>query len=221
MKTTLKVIEFLKTQTDSVVLFYSGGKDSLILLDLLSKSGLKVNLAFMYLVEGLGHVEKYIDWAEKKYNVKSKRYPHFMLSQYFNDNFCRFHEKKVPVIKLGDIETQARNDFNCDWIINGSKQADSLNRRLMLKTYFMNAINLDSKKAYPLSYWNKAMCLAYIKQHRLPMPINYGEKSNSSGVDLEYKCLKYLRDNYPDDYEKILKVFPFAETLIIYGEQNK
>ena len=62
MKTTLKVIEFLKTQTDSVVLFYSGGKDSIVLIDILAKH-FKVNLAFMYFVPGLEHIEKYITWA--------------------------------------------------------------------------------------------------------------------------------------------------------------
>jgi len=202
-------------------LFYSGGKDSLILLDLLSKSDLKVNLAFMYLVKGLEHVEKYCDWAEKKYKVECRKYPHFVLSQYFNDNFLRFHEKPVPIIKLGDIEAQAKKDFNCDWIITGIKQSDSLNRRLMLGTYFLKAINLDAKRAYPLSEWSKSMCLSYIKQNRLPAPIEYTKGSKSSGVDLNFDCLSYLKLNYPKDLEKIIKVFPFAEVQILNGSQNK
>lgn len=219
MRTTKEVIEFLKTQTDSVVLFYSGGKDSIVLLDLLSKH-FKVNLAFMYLVDGLEHVEKYLVWAKKKYNVEYKKYPHWVLSQMINDNQFRFHSNlEVDNITLGDVENLARKDFNCKWIVNGMKKADSMNRRLMLNTYFMQAINLKSHIAYPLSTWRKADCLNYIKQNKLPFPIAYNKK-NSSGADLNYDFLSFCKSNYPEDYKKVIKQFPFAET-ILFDEQNK
>jgi 3'-phosphoadenosine 5'-phosphosulfate sulfotransferase (PAPS reductase)/FAD synthetase len=212
MKTTLKVIEFLKTQTDSVVLFYSGGKDSIILLDLLSKH-FTVHLAFMYFVPGLRHIENYVAWAEKKYGCKVKMYPHWMLSQYYNDNYFRFHSNPVAVLKLKDIEAKAKYDFNCDWIVSGIKKADSLNRRLMLNTYLMSSINLDGKKAYPLAEWNKAECMAYIRTNRLPKPISY-KNENSSGADLNKDFLLFCKAKYPNDYKKILVQFPFAETII-------
>ncbi len=225
MKTTLSVIEFLKTQTDEVVLFYSGGKDSLILCDILTKH-FKVNLAFMYFVDGLEHVEKYVRFAEKKYNIKSNKYQHWMVSGYLNNHYYCLHtnsegKKEVPTIKLGDIETLAKKDFGCEWIVSGMKQSDSLNRRLMLKTYFMNAINLEQKKAYPLTDWNKAMCLSYIQHHNLPIPIDYGSKTKSSGVNLEYDCLNYLKKHYPNDLQAIFKVFPFAETILLNGNPNE
>ena len=210
---TLSTIEYIKQETDSVILFYSGGKDSIVLLDILTKH-FKVNLVFMYLVPELEHIEKYVTWAEKKYNVKAKKYPHWMLSQYFNDNYFTFHHNNdVPNIKLSDIEDKAKIDFNCEWIINGAKKSDSLNRRLMLKTYFMQSINLTSKKAYPLSDWKKGDCLTYIKQKKLPMPISYS-KGKSSGADLEVNFLKFCKEKYPKDYQKIINQFPFAETII-------
>lgn len=214
MKTTLNVIEFLKTQTNEVVLFFSGGKDSLILLDILSKH-FKVNLCFMYFVKDLEHCDKFINWAKKKYKVDCVQYPHFMLADYFNNQYYCISKEKQTVIKLKDIENSARKHFNCEWVISGMKMSDSMNRRLMLKTYFMNAINLDSKTAYPLSTWSKQMCLSYIRHNKLPTPINYGEKCKSSGVDLEYNVLKFLQKNYPKDLEKILQVFPFAETILL------
>lgn len=215
MKHTLSVLDFLKSQTDNVILFYSGGKDSLVLLDILSKY-FKVNLAFMYFVPELYHIEKYISFAEKKYDVRCIKYPHWMLSQYFNDNYFRFHQKEpIPNIKLYDVINKAKSDFGCQYVVMGMKKADSLNRRLMLNTYFMEAINLDSRTYYPLSNWKKADCIAYIRQKRLPFPISYSV-SNSSGMDLNKEVLLWLRKNEPNDYEKVLKQFPFAES-IIYG----
>ena len=213
-KTAASCIEFLKTQTDTVVLFYSGGKDSLVLLDMLTPH-FKVKLAFMYFVDELNHVEKYLKYAQHKYSVEYKKYPHWMVCQYYNDNFYRFHsEKKVPNIKLIDIENQARADFDCQWIVSGIKKNDSLNRRLMLGTYFMDCIDLKGHRAYPLSEWKKGDCLAYIKQKRLPMPVQYA-KTNSSGVDLKPEVLLWCKKHEPEDYAKIIKQFPFAETLII------
>ena len=210
---TLSTIEYIKQETDSVILFYSGGKDSIVLLDILTKH-FKVNLVFMYFVPELEHIEKYVTWAEKKYNVKVKKYPHWMLSQYFNDNYFTFHyNNEVPNIKLGDIENKAKIDFNCEWIINGAKKSDSLNRRLMLKTYFMQSINLSSKKAFPLSDWKKGDCLSYIKQKKLPMPISYGT-GKSNGADLNLEFLTFCKEKYPNDYRKIINQFPLAETIL-------
>lgn len=216
LKHTESALEFLRGQTDSVILFYSGGKDSMILLDLLSKKGFKVHLVFMYLVDGLEHIEKYIDWAEKKYKVPSLRIQHWMVSHYFRDNYFRFHtETEAPLLKLGDIEEKAREHFGVEWILNGSKQSDSMNRGLHLRTLFLHSIEPKTKHCYALSSWKKADCLAYIKQNRLPTPVNYGMGTKSSGVDLNADVLNWLKVHYPEDLKKILKVFPLAETLII------
>lgn len=219
MKSTLSCIEFLKTQTDSVILFYSGGKDSLVLLDLLTKH-FKVKLAFMYFVDGLEHVERYLHFAQKKYGVEYRKYPHWMLCDYYNDNLLRFHRsKEVPRLKLGDIEEQAKQDFGIEWIITGMKKADSLNRRLMLGTFFMGSVDLKSKRAHPLAEWKKQDCLAYIRHRKLPMPIAYS-KTNSSGVDLKPDVLAWCKKNAPGDYAKIIEQFPFAETLLIDTENG-
>ena len=90
-----------------------------------------------------------------------------MLSQSFNDNQFRFHAETISPIKLADIENKARIDFKCEWIVYGTKQNDSLNRRLMLRQMFMNSIDLKTKRAYPLTDWNKNQCLAYIKAKKL------------------------------------------------------
>lgn len=178
----------------------------------------------MYLVDNLEHTEKYLVWAKKKYGVEYKKYPHFMLPTYLNGSFFKFHNnKKVPNIRLGDIEEKAKQDFNCDWVITGIKKSDSMNRRLMLKTYLLEAINLEGKKAYPLTDWKKEHCIKYIKQNKLPQPISYGHENNkSAGVGIDANTLSFCKKYYPKDYEKILQVFPFLEvTLMQPIEKNE
>ena len=220
---TSECLKFLKSQTSEVILFYSGGKDSITLLDILIKNGFKVHCAFMYFVKDLDHINKYLNYARTKYGVEVAEFPHFMLSQYLNDNYYRFNsDKKVPNIKVGDIENLARKHFNCEWIVSGSKASDSMVRAFMMKQYLLNSISLNTKHAYPLSQWKKGDVLAYMKLNRLPMPITYEQKNKkSSGLELDGEILLYLQKNYPNDLKKILEVFPLAELLIKDLENGK
>ena len=42
-----------------------------------------------------------------------------------------------------------REKYNIEWAFFGFKQSDSMNRRLMLRTYKLNGINEVQKKCYP------------------------------------------------------------------------
>lgn len=62
-----KIIHNVREKTDTVILFHSGtGKDSIMLLDLCSKSFKKVICVFMYIVKDLDYENRYINWALKK-----------------------------------------------------------------------------------------------------------------------------------------------------------
>jgi sulfate adenylyltransferase subunit 2 len=73
-----QIIENLRQQTDTVILFHSGtGKDSIMLCDVLSKNFKAVVCVFMYIVKNLDYENRYINWAEKKYsNIKFIKTPH-------------------------------------------------------------------------------------------------------------------------------------------------
>lgn len=62
--------------------------------------------------------------------------------------------------------------------------------------------------------------MRYIEINKLPKPINYGNKKNSSGVGFELEVYLYLRKYYPNDLKKILSVFPLSEK-ILFDYDNK
>lgn len=158
-------LQFVRKRTDSVILFYSGGKDSIVLLHMLSSVFKRVYCVFMYFVEDLEHQQPLLIYPNRYPNVELIQLPHWMISHYYKNAYYRFHrpDEKVPLLNLGDIEQQARIKTGARWVVNGAKQSDGLNRNLMLGTLKFNCINEKSARIYPLALWKKADVVAYMK----------------------------------------------------------
>ena len=89
-----------------------------------------------------------------------------------------------------------------------------MNRRIKLRLYELEAIS-TTNNVYPLSNWRDGDVLNYIQRNKLPKPINYGKKKNRSvGVFFDTDVFVWLRQNYPDDLEKILKAYPLSQKLL-------
>ena len=212
-------LKWLRNQTDSVILFYSGGKDSLVLLDLLSKYNFKrIACCFMYLVKDMEHQKSQLNWIKKYKNTELIQYPHWVLSMYKQDGWYMHNtaaNRNCKKLKLTDIYAKAKKDTGIDWIVNGAKRADSFNRRIWLGSLKFNAISTKSNVVYPLSYWKKADVMQYNRFHGIIKPIKYPSKnSRSQGFDISAEILNWLREKYPKDLQKLLKVFPLAGVLL-------
>lgn len=210
-----QIISSVALQSRRAILFFSGGKDSIALLDLMAPHFDEIVLVFMYLVKGLDHVEKYLTWAKAKYpNVTVLQVPHWNLSYIRQVGiFCQ-PDPTIRILKLKDIDAAVKERTGVEWAFYGMKQADGLNRRLMLRGYEMLGIS-PTKKAYPLSVWKQADVLAYIKSRGLAEPIAYSPKGKSHGVGFSLDCYMYLKKYYPKDLQNILNEFPASEKILI------
>jgi len=218
---TQKSIERIREKTDTAILFCSFGKDSLVLLDLLASKFNKVICVFMYFIQGLEHIEKYIRWAEAKYpNIEIDRIPHWNLTYILRNGMFCVRNPKVKLLKLTDVDKAIRMKYGVNYVFYGMKKADGMNRRLMLNTY----VSCENKgMVYPLADWKQKDILAYIKFHKIPEPVRYS-KNASGGVGFNLECFLYLREYYPQDLQKILKVFPMSEKILVdydYKEEKK
>ena len=216
-ETSQKVLRQLKNQTDEVLLFYSaGGKDGIVLLDMLAKANIKTTCVFMYLVKNMKHTQIYIDYAEKKYGIKTIQYPHFILSRYLKVGQLCVEDVDIPVIELKDIEAQARKDTGIDFIVSGRKIDDGY--AIGQKLRYSKPYGFVKRKCYPLLEWKNRHCLNYIKKERLINPMNYGRgdfgkhntKYASDAFTIDLNILRYLEKNYPEDLILIEQKFPFA-----------
>jgi len=208
-----KTIEELKESAashDSVVVGFSGGKDSWCCLDLCMKIFKNVKAFFMYFIPGLECVEVELDKARQKYGVEILQYPHWLLFRCIKYGiFCDGHWKGSQGIwepKINDIHKAIIADTGINLICQGAKDSDSMWRR----RYF--TINHFDRVVYPLKKWQKIDVLSYLKINNIPLPDSSGK--SATGIDLSTPSLLWLYDKHPEDFKKLLQFFPYAEAVI-------
>lgn len=210
--------------TNRVILFHSGtGKDSIALLDLLHPHFKDIVCVFMYSVKGLDHIARYIQWSQRRYpKARFVQIPHYSTYSYIKNGFfgCKKNEKQ-RLYTLEQLTDIVRERTGIDWACYGFKQSDSLNRRLMLRTYRAEAINDKTHKFYPPSTYKNADVLEYIRRSDLITPEAYGGERQSSGSDItDIHYLLYLERNFPQDLQRIYEVYPMAERLLFEHDKG-
>lgn len=200
----------IKTQsrvTDSVIVGFSGGKDSIVTLDLCFKYFKRVVPFFMYLVPDLEFQESMLRRYEERYNTEILRIPHFEASEFLKYGSFTMFDDNVDVVGITDTYEYLRQQTGIHWIAAGERCADSIVRNAMIK----HSGSIDHKRGrfYPIAYWKKQEILEYIKYKRLYLSPEQ-KKLGFSFRSLAGCELAVIKEHYPKDYEKILKVYPFA-----------
>ena len=227
LKRAREIIDDVSKETDSILLFHSlSGKDSIVLLDLCYKKFKRVIVVFMYLVKDLEHIMRYYNYAKTKYpNIEFVQVPHYALFNYIKTGYMGIKQNtKQRQWTLSDITDKLREKIGVEWACYGFKQSDSLNRRLMLRSYTdgKEAINWKTKKFYPLSTYRNKEIMDFILDHRLKNPEVCGTNKQSSGVDIEdVEYQKYLKELFPADLEKIYNVFPMARIVMLKANNKE
>jgi len=177
----------------------------------------------MYFVKDLEHINGWIRWVKKKYpKVEFMEVPHWNLTYILRGGLYCVPNPKVKLWNLSKTIEALRLETNCYYVFLGMKKADGMNRNLMLKGYEANGYE-NKGLVYPLASWTQKDVLAYMKQKRLPQPVRYSSKAGG-GVGFSKETFTWLEKLYPQDLEKIYKVFPMSERILFeenYKQDNK
>lgn len=213
LERTYSSIDRIREKSDSALLFCSLGKDSLVLLDLIYPRFERIVCVFMYFVKDLEHIDRWINWVKAKYpKIEFVQIPHWNLTYILRGGLYCVPNPRVKLLKLADVIKSMRLKYGLEYVFLGMKMADGMNRRLMLKGY--EETQYENKGlCYPLAEWTQKDILSYMKQHNLPEPVRYSLKA-SSGVGFNLDCMLWLEQNYPQDLERIYKVFPLSMRIL-------
>lgn len=209
----------IKTQakiTDSVIVAFSGGKDSVVTLDLCMRYFDRVAVFFMYQVPDMEFQERNLRFYERKYNTEIIRIPHFDVSAMFRYGAYRNADWSVPIISINDVYNYVRSETGIWWIAAGERINDSLIRRAMIKK--SGSIDVQRGRFYPISGWKKNEVVSYIKKRKLKLPVEY-EKLGFSFRSVDGKTMSFIKQQFPEDYKRALNIYPYAEAAVMRFEQ--
>ncbi|OPZ96304.1 MAG: hypothetical protein BWY70_01794 [Bacteroidetes bacterium ADurb.Bin408] len=217
------ILNEVRKETDSVILFTSlTGKDSILLTYYCAQIFARVVCVYMYVVKGLSYALKYQKYFEGRFtNLNYLHVPHFALASYIKSGYMGIasdtKQKRITLAQLNDLVIEKTG---IKWTIFGMKQNDSLNRRLQLRGYELNAICRKSNKVYPLSELSNKQVCDLIELNRLPRPLKFdsGRSQGESVRDINY--LLWLQKSYPEDLLKVFRTFP-ATRQLIYQHEHK
>lgn len=208
-----KSIDAIRCKSDSAILFCSLGKDSLVLLDMLYPKFERIVCVFMFWVNGLSHIEKWVKWVKSKYpKIEFVKVPHWNLSYILKGGLYCVPNPNIKLVKLKDVIDAMRLRFNIYYVFLGMKKADGMNRRLMLNRY--ESSNYENNGiCYPLAEFTQKEILSYMRHHDLPSPVRYGNKA-SNGLGFNLDCFLWMRENCPEDLEIVYKTFPMSRRIL-------
>lgn len=194
---------------EAVLVAYSGGKDSLVVMDLCLKARKRVVAYMMVFLPGMDYYASRRALAEKRWGVEVREYLHWNTTFFLRQGIFRPEpDLTVPALRLRDVEATVRKDTGLNWIGYGYRSVDSLQRRAMLHRDFPNGICEKWGRFAPIHDWTQTQVLAYLSRARIPQPAE--SKRKVFGMSLLPECLAWLRRDWPEDYKRVLKVFPLA-----------
>jgi phosphoadenosine phosphosulfate reductase len=212
-----------------VLVAYSGGKDSILTLELCSKVFDRVEAYFLYVVPWLSWEIEPIRWAENRYGIKVHQIPHPSLSKMFREATFRHGTMGAtgcPLLHHRQAENYARELTGIDYIAAGERCNDSLERQAYIK--HCQGIDHQRRRIYPIGFWREKDVVSYLAMNDIPTPRQYrfsedqhfkerGKKNQQFG-GFQIDTVAYIKQNMPADYEKIKELFPLIEAQAVRAE---
>lgn len=196
----------------SVLVSFSGGKDSFVVLDMCAKAGFtKIVLFHRCLIPGIKIEQKYLDYAVDRYKVELVQFPEPGIIDWLKAG--NYNDVSQAILSLHtwkgeSLRNLARQDTGISLFCTGSKKSDAMGQGLANLQWANKTVN----DLQPIIGWNKFHVLSYLKANKIPLPENDGR--NSSSMDLAVENILWLYENHRDDYNTFKKVFPYIEAAV-------
>lgn len=220
----------MSAECDTCILAFSTGKDSIAAWLQLRKYFKRIIPYYCYSVPGLKFVEDSLRYYEEFFETRIYRMEHRSFYRKLNalvfqppEHYAKLKQMDLPGDEyddelIGELIREAGQLPTAAYVATGVRMADSPRRRISIKKN--GAINHNQKRFYPVYDWKKADLLTAIDEAGVKLPVDY-KLFGRTFDGLDYRFLKPIKENFPDDYAKIIEWYPLAE-LELYrrGERD-
>lgn len=220
------LIDYVKSLTDTVILLFSRGKDS-IGTWLAVRDHFNVIPVYQYYIPSLSFIDESLRYYEKAFGAKIHQVPHtrFLESLYA----CEYQTKERcdKLMKHGVNVWSFRRDLCRQFAEEqghkdafaalGLRMDDSNMRRMIIKKN--GVISFKRMEFLPIFDWSKARLIEEIKASGIKLPVDYKMFDRSYEFP-KYASLRHIRKHYPQDYETILQWYPLIEAEMMRYEES-
>lgn len=212
-----QVIADIRSKTDTIILSFSTGKDSLAAWLLLREHFPNIIPVYKYSVPNLGFVERSLAYYERFFGTRIYRYPHpsfyrrlINLTFQAPENCAIIEAAQLPLFSHEDLMERVRQDRKLPPdtpVAVGTRACDSPQRRMAFAR--QGPVNEKRLSFYPVWDLNKADVVELIRKAGVLLPAEYRIFGRSmDGID--FRFLYGIRQHWPEDYQRILDFFPLA-----------
>jgi hypothetical protein len=184
---------------------------------------------FCYTVPHLSYDDEMLDYYERYFGVHIIRLPHPRTYALLNhgawmplDAWSIVLNANLPDFDFSDVEDILAKQYGLGETylsVVGFKASDSLSRRRLI--YQMGPIGFKRRKYYFAIWdWKDSDVKEAISRAGLKLSKSY-LYFGSTGDGIDYNFVKFLRDNLPEDYRRVLAFFPMADIEIFRYEHVK
>lgn len=223
-----EVIQLIRQETDTVLMSFSCGKDSIAAWLAIKDHFPRIVPFYMWPVPGLEFIEESLAYFEEFFGTHIIRVPHPSFYRMLNNLVWQPPERIriIEAARLPDFDYDMLNELmikqldlpESTFVCAGVRAADSPNRRSAINQY--GPINWKRKYFYPVWDMYKHELVDLLEQHKVKLPFDYQIFGRSfDGID--YRFLKPLKIHRPADYGRIVEWFPLAELEIMRYETMK
>lgn len=216
IKTRQDLAELAKTH-DGIIVSYSTGKDSQILVDLCAKTFRRVVALHLYFVPGLDYIERGLEMARHRWGVEVVQLPHWNYIEAIKTNqYCNYRaadKDSLTDVRLLDLYKLAMQRTGLRLVATGARKSDGLWRRRWMA-------NIRKTGAYegvlfPMQDWLRIDITAYMKTHHIEVPpLSKIGAQDATGIGLNNEVLLWLHDTQPEDFARMRRVFPLIDAVI-------
>jgi len=209
----LGMLEERRAMEPRATLGLSGGKDSLVVLDLALKVYGKKNIVpfHMNFIPGLDIVKDLLDYPIKRFGLKE-------VKQIFSEHFFRaykygcygwdqYNKEEIPIVTRKKIFETVATETKITTMILGVKKIDSM---IVARSIDLNRSYGGS--VYPIYGWKTTEIFAYLKANQIDIPALYYKGVRGVGVD--DASVLFMQNNYPQDLDRIERFFPFVRAIV-------
>jgi len=215
--TRQQVIAVIQQESDTCLLSFSRGKDSLTAWIILREAGFRIVPFHCEIVPGLQFVEDSLQYYEDFFQTHIYRTIHpncyyWLQTLAFQPPYRiqTVDQLDLPRFTYEDVQRGVARTVSLlqdTWTATGVRIVDSLNRRLVVQKY--GPVDRKRRKFLPIYDMQKHEMIGILRKVGVKLPIDY-QLFGRSFDGLDYRYLLPIKERLPGDYARILSWFPLA-----------